>query len=138
MAVVKTKAGDFGLFGPIRLRLCKHFREERQHESRRVLSFEHRIACVFKPELGAEVSDRFRLVSALRQTHEKSHDAWSKHTEIPGPLPEGWHRRIVSGVKGERREYGGAPGHAELSARQWTGGRRGMCDQKIGAVDCFQ
>src|ERR1043166_1674345 len=99
MAVVKAEAGDFGLFGPIRLGLRKQFREERQHESRRVLAFKHRIAGVFEPELGAKVSDCFRLVSALRQAHEKSHDAWSQHAEMPGPLPEWRHGWIVSGIK---------------------------------------
>src|SRR5690242_688066 len=106
MAVVKTETGDFGLFGPIRLRLSKHFREERQHESRRVLAFEHRVAGVLESELCAKVGDRFRLVSALRQAHQKSHDAWSKHAQMPGPLPEWRHRRIISRVKRERREYG--------------------------------
>src|SRR5690349_9578872 len=111
MAVVKTEAGDFGLFGPIGLRLPKHFREERQYESRRMLAVEHRIAGVCESKLSAKVSDCFRLVSALRQAHEKSHDAWSKYVEFSGPLPKRRHGRIVSRIERERREHRRYPRH---------------------------
>src|SRR6476660_482298 len=138
MAVVKTEAGNFGLFGPIWLRLRKHLREERQHERRRMLTFEHRVTGIFKSELGAKVRDSFRLVSALRQPQQEPHDAWSKHVESSGPLPERRHGWIVSRIKREQRQHGRDPRHAELAAHEWTGRRCRMRDQQIRARNSFK
>src|SRR5437868_13536515 len=128
VAIVETKSGDLCLRRPVRLLFGEHFRKQREHAQRRVLAFEHRIAGVFESELVAEFRNSLCLVAALHDPQQESHDLWTKHAELPGPLPKRRHGWIVCRDEGERSQYCRDPWHAGFSADQWTSRRGWMSD----------
>src|SRR6185503_1526122 len=95
MTIVETEPRNRRLLRPIRLPLCKDFREQRQHASWRVLALKHRIPDVWQSEFVAKIRDSLRLVHALRKVEQEAHHFRTKNAEPSRPLPKWRDRRVV-------------------------------------------